>query len=94
MLLALDECSNFLCTVGTIEECRSTKGVYFFEAQLCDGKKCAQVVSFDVSHRPAMKKAEEGQAVVALSNSNVKKSSFSSELEVHLHKRSKVIFLL
>ena len=72
-------------------ESRSTKGVYFFEAQLCDGKKCARVVLFDVSHRPAMKKAEEGQAVVALSNSNVKKSSFSSELEVHLHKQSKVI---
>lgn len=77
--------------VSPTKESRSTKGVYFFEAQLCDGKKCARVVSFDVSHRPAMKKAEEGQAVVALSNSNVKKSSFSSELEVHLHKRSKVI---
>ena len=77
--------------VSPTKESRSTKGVYFFEAQLCDGKKCARVVSFDVSHRPAMKKAEEGQAVVALSNSNVKKSSFSSELEVHLHKWSKVI---
>lgn len=38
-----------------------------------------------------MKKAEEEGLVVALSNSIEKKSSLSSELEVHLNKRSKVI---
>ena len=47
------------------KESRSTKGV-FFEALLCDGKKNARIVSFDVSHRPALKKAEEERAVVAL----------------------------
>ena len=73
------------------QESRKTKGLYYFEANLCDGKKVARVVSFDLAHRPAMKKAEEGQTVVALSNSNVKRSSFTSELEVHLNKRSKVM---
>lgn len=38
-----------------------------------------------------MKKAEEEQTAVALFNSNVKNSSYSSETEVHLHKRSKVM---
>lgn len=76
--------------VSPAQESRRTKGVYFFEARLSDGRKCARVVSFDVAHRAAMKKAEEEQTVIALSNSNVKKSTYSSELEVHLHKRSKV----
>ena len=77
--------------VSPTKESRSTKGVRYFDAVLSDGKKCARVVSFDISHRPLLKKAEEEEAVVALFNSDVKNSSFSSEPEVHLNKRSKVM---
>ena len=41
--------------------------------------------------RSAIKKAEENQEVVVLANSTAKKSSFSSETEVHMDKRSKVL---
>ena len=76
--------------VSPARESRNTKGVFFyFEANLSDGKKCARVVSFDTVHRVILKKAEG--SVVALSNSIVKRSSLSSELEVHMNKRSKVM---
>ena len=59
--------------VSPTKESRSTKGVFFFEAQLCDSKKSVRLVSFDVSHRAALKKAEDEKAVVALANANHKK---------------------
>lgn len=77
--------------VSPARESRSTKGVFLFEANLSDGKSSTRVVSFDPGHRVAMKKAEEEGSVVALSNSIVKKSTLSSELEVHLSKCSKVM---
>ena len=77
--------------VSPIRESSKTKGLHYFEARLSDGKKCARVVSFETSHRSAMKKAEENQEVVLLANSTAKKSSFSSETEVHMDKRSKVL---
>ena len=64
---------------------RRTKGVYYFEAKVSNGKRSARVVSFE-----ALKKAEAEQSVVALGNTTVKKSCFSSELEVHMNKRSKM----
>ena len=76
--------------VSPAKESRSSMGVFYFEAKLSDGKRCARVVSFDTSHLDSMKKAEVEQSVVALNDSTVKKSSFSSEIEVHLNKRSKV----
>ena len=76
--------------VSPVKESRSSKEVFYFEAKLSDGKRSARVVSFDTSHLDNMKKAEVEQSMVALNNSTVKKSSFSSELEVHLNKRSKV----
>jgi len=77
--------------VSPTKESKTTKGVKYFDMLFTDGKKCAWVVSFDVSHRPLLKKAEEEQTAVVLFNSNVKNSSYSSEAEVHLHKRSKVM---
>ena len=77
--------------VSPARESRNTKGVFYFEANLSDGKKCARVVSFDTTHRVILKKAEEEGSVVALSNSIVKRRSLSSELEVHMNKRSKVM---
>lgn len=67
------------------------QGVRYFEARLSDGKKCAKVISFDPSHRDAIKKAEKNQQVVLLANSIAKKSSFSSETEVHMDKHSKAL---
>ena len=77
--------------VSPARESRNTKGVFLFEANVSDSKSSARVVSFDPGHRAAMKKAEEEGSVVALSNSIVKRSALSSELEVHLSKRSKVM---
>ena len=77
--------------VSPARDSRSTKGVILFEANLSDGKSSTRVVSFDTGHRVAMKKAEEEESVVALSNSIKKESSLSFELRVHLNKRSKVI---
>ena len=76
--------------VSPAKESRRTKGVYYFEGKLSDGKRSARVVSFDVTQLEALKKAEAEQSVVALGNTTVKKSCFSSELEVHMNKRSKV----
>ena len=67
------------------KETRNTKGLYYIYAKFSDGKKCARLVSFDIAHRDAIKKAQEDQSVVAISNSIVKKSSVSSELEVHIN---------
>ena len=77
--------------VSPIKESSKTKGLQYFEARLSDGKKCARVVCFDPSHGLSLKKAEENKEVVLLANSTAKKSSFSSETEVHLDKRSKVL---
>ena len=77
--------------VSPARESRNTKGVFYFEANLSDGKRCSRVVSFDTAHRVVLKKAEEEGSVVALSNSIVKRSSLSSELEVYMNKRSKVM---
>jgi len=77
--------------VSPKKESRDTKGLYYFDAKLSDGKKCARLVSFDNAHRDAIKKAEEDQSVVALSRSIVKKSSVSSALEVHINKRSRIM---
>ncbi len=76
--------------VSPAKESRSTKGLFYFDAQLCDGKKSARLVSFDVNHMSSVKKAADEQSAIAVSNANVKRSSLSSELEVHMHKRSKV----
>ena len=77
--------------VSPARESRNTKGVFYFEANLSDGKRCARVVSFDTAHRVILNKAEEERSVVALSNSIMKRSSLSSELEVHMNKHSKVM---
>ena len=77
--------------VSPVKESSRTQGVRYFEARLSDGKKCARVISFDPSHRDVMKKVEENQQVVLLANSTAKKSSFSSEMEVHMDKCSKVL---
>ena len=77
--------------VSPVKESSKTEGVRYFEAKLSDGKKCARVISFDPSHRDAMKNAQENQQVVLLANSTTKKSIFSSETEVHMDKRSKVL---
>ena len=77
--------------VSPVRDSRSTTGVSYFEAKLSDGKKCVRVVSFEPSHRDALKKAQENKEVVKLVNSDTKKSTFSCETEVHLHKRSKVM---
>ena len=77
--------------VSPTRESKNTKGVFYFEANSSDGKRCARVVSFDTAHRVAMKKTEEEGSVVALSKSIVKRSSLSSELEVHMNKRSKLM---
>ena len=76
--------------VSPIKESTKTKGLHYFEARVSDGKKCARVVSFETSLLAAMKKAEENKEVVVLANSTAKKSSFSSETEVHLDKRSQL----
>ena len=41
------------------KESGRTKGVYYFEAQLSDGKRSTRVVSFDTAHLAAMKKAAD-----------------------------------
>ena len=82
-------CLRYPCQCIPGKESQSSKGVFYFEAKLSDGKCSARVVSFDISHLDSMKKAKVEHSVVAL-NSTVKKSSFSLELEVHLNKRSKV----
>lgn len=76
--------------VSPAKESRKTKGVHYFEGKLTDGKRCARVVSFDISQLDALKKAEAEQSVVALENATVQRSSFSSDLEVLLNKRTKV----
>lgn len=83
-------CSWHPCERVPVKESRTSKVVCYFEAMLTDGKKSARVLSFDVAHFEAMKKAEAEQAVVVLNNSTVKKSSFSSQPEFHLNKTSKV----
>ena len=82
-------CPRYPCQCIPGKESQSSKGVFYFEAKLSDGKRSARVVSFDISDLDSMK-AKVEHSVVALNNSTVKKSSFSSELEVHLNKRSKV----
>ena len=77
-------------TVSPVKESRSTKGVFYFDARVSDGKRCVRVVSFDATHQPVLKKAAEEKSTVAMDNCNVKESSLTSELEVQLHKRSKV----
>lgn len=77
--------------VSPVKESRRTTGVSYFEAKLSDGKKCVRVVSFEPSHRDALKKAQENKEVVKLVNSDAKKSTFSCETEVHMNKRSKVM---
>ena len=54
--------------VSPAKESRRTKGVYYFEAKLSDGKRSAPVVSFDVTQLEALKKAEAEQSVVTLGN--------------------------
>ena len=76
--------------VSPLKESRKTKGVFYFDAKLTDGKQCVRVVSFDGSHLEPLKKAEKDEAPVALDNSAVKRSSMSAELEVFMSKRSKV----
>ena len=73
------------------KESGRTKGVYYFEAQLSDGKRSTRVVSFDTAHLVAMKKAADEKTVVAVENCIVKPSTVTWELEVQLHSRSKVI---
>ena len=36
--------------VSPKKESRNTKGLYYFDAKLSDGKKCARLVSFDIAH--------------------------------------------
>ena len=45
----------------------------------------------DPSHRETLNRAEEKQSVVVLSNSTVKKSGLTSEMEVLMNKRSQVL---
>lgn len=71
--------------VSPTRESKNTKGVFYFEANSSDGKRCARVVSFDTVHRVVMKKAEEEGSIVALSRFIAKRSSLSSELEVHMN---------
>ena len=54
--------------VSPKKESRHTKGVYYFEAQLSDGKRSTRVVSFDTAHLAAMKKAADEKTVVAVEN--------------------------
>ena len=79
-----DICVHGICVhgipvhVSPKKESRNTKGLYYVDAKLSDGKKCARLVSFEIAHRDAIKKAEEDQSVVALSRSIVKKSVVSA----------------
>ena len=61
--------------VSPAKENRNSKGVFYFEAKLSDGKRSARVVSFDTSHLDSMKKAEVEQSVVALNNSTVRRAA-------------------
>ena len=45
--------------VSPKKESGCTKGVYYLEAQLSDGKKSTRVISFDAAHLAAMKKAAD-----------------------------------
>ena len=54
------------------KESRHTKGIYYFEAQLYDGKRSTWVVSFDTAHLAAMKKAADEKTVVTVKNCIVK----------------------
>lgn len=70
-------CASMAFQVSPVKESHIKKGVHYFYTKLTDGKKVRRVVSFDAALQPAMKKAEEERSVVALVNTNVKKSSVS-----------------
>jgi len=76
--------------VSPVKDSRSRSGVRYFKAMIGDCKKMRRVVSFDPALQPAIKKAVEDKSVVALTNSIVKKSSVTHNLEVHLNQYSKV----
>lgn len=52
--------------VSPRKESRKTKGCFYFDARLTDGKKTARIFSFDTTHMAAVKKAAEEQMAIAL----------------------------
>lgn len=79
--------------VSPTKESWSSKGVFYLEAKLSDGKHPSRVVSLDTFHLDSMKNAKVEQSVVALNNSTVKKSSFTSENKRDKQSISSVTFI-
>ena len=67
--------------------------MFYLEAKLSDGKHPSHVVSLDTFHLDSMKNAKVEQSVVALNNSTVKKSSFTSEKKRDKQSISSVTFI-
>jgi len=77
--------------VSPRKESRKTKGCFYFDARLTDGKKTARIFSFNTTHMAAVKKAAEEQTAIALENCDVKSSKINGSLEVQLRRHTKVV---